>query len=178
MWTILHCWQISISAGAKYCLSRANLTFCWFLDEQFRHGLECFSLVLLRNLSQYPSTFLQNKKTPQAASGSTWRVKAVIIEATSPPRAVSNAAWPAFLSGWQFERTGKTFNFKAALFLLLFPLLLFPIIPRSKVLDLGYDEEDGYARFSHWWGALNMHSVSQLEKGCNFPRRPHHDPNW
>ena len=122
--------------------------------------------------------FCKIKKTPQAASGSTWRVKAVIIEATSPPLAVSNAAWPAFFSGWQFERTGKTFNFKAALFLLLFPLLLFPIIPRSKVLDLGYDEEDGYARFSHWWGALNMHSVSQLEKGCNFPRRPHHDPNW
>ena len=94
MWTILHCWQISISAGAKYCLShRANLTFCWFLDEQFRHGLKCFSLVLLRTLSQYPSTFLQNKKN--STSGSTWRVKAVIIEATSPPWAVSNAAWPA-----------------------------------------------------------------------------------
>ena len=118
MWTILHWWQISISAGAKYCLShRANLTFCWFLDEQFRHGLECFSLVLLRNLSQYPSTFLQNKKN--STSGSTWRVKAVIIEATSPPWAVSNAAWPAGFSGWQFETTGKTFNFKASLLLLL-----------------------------------------------------------
>ena len=118
MWTILHCWQIPISAGAKYCLShRANLTFCWFLDEQFRHGLKCFSLVLLRNLSQYPSTFLQNKKN--STSGSTWRVKAVIIEATSPPWAVSNAAWPAGFSGWQFETTGKTFNFKASLLLLL-----------------------------------------------------------
>ena len=177
MGTILHCWQISISAGAKYYLShRANLTFCWFLDEQFRHGLECFSLVLLRNLSQYPSTFLQNKKN--STSGSTWRVKAVIIEATSPPWAVSNAAWPAGFSGWQFETTGKTFNFKASLLLLLPLLLLFPIIPRSKVLDLGDDDEDDYARFSHCWCALNMHSVSQLEKGCNFPRRPHHDPNW
>ena len=57
-------------------------------------------------------------------------------------------------SGWQFETTGKTFNFKAALFLLLLPLLLFPIIPRSKVLDLGYDEEDLVMQGFHTGGVL------------------------
>ena len=122
--------------------------------------------------------FCKIKKTPQAASGSTWRVKAVIIEATSPPRAVSNAAWPEGFFRMAVWNNRENFQLQSSTFSSPPPPPSIPIIPRSKVLDLGDDDEDGYARFSHWWGALNMHSVSQLEKGCNFPRRPHHDPNW
>ena len=123
--------------------------------------------------------FCKIKKTPQAASGSTWRVKAVIIEATSPPWAVSNAAWPEGFFRMAVWKNRENFQLQSSTFSSPPPP---PSIPYNSKIQSSWPwiwwGGFGYARFSHWWGALNMHSVSQLEKGCNFPRRPHHDPNW